>query len=1519
MRPFGYHVTILNTIDHLGKFDGKADKGFFVRYSLNSKAFRVFNSRTRRVKENLHIRFSESTHNVVGSGPDWLFDIDALTKTMNYRPIVADQEKEDNVNSTNNVNTVSSTVNIAGTNEDNELPFDPNMPALGDVSIFNFLRDDEDDGTVADMNNLDTTIQVRHILTTRIHKDHPLDQEEPKKVIHALKDPSWIEAIREELLQFKLQEVWNLVDLLNKKRAMVTKWVFKNKKDERRIVIRNKARLVSQGYTQEEGIDYDEVFAPIKEEVHVCQPPRFEDPDFPDRVYKTMGFKEGKLTRPYTSKGTKVIFWLVQVYVDDIIFGLTKKELCNAFERLMHEKFQMSSLGELTFFLGLQVKQKKDGIFISQDKYVAKILKKFGFTKVKTASTPMVTQKPLLKDEDMDVHMYRSMIGSLMYLTSSRPNIMFAVCACARYQVNPKVSHLYDVKRIFRDCNEKKLIQMVKIHTDKNVADLLTKAFDFWSTAMAKTINEEVHIHARGDGKKIVITELSVRRDLQLEDKEGSTMPTDPHHTPTILQPSSSQPQKTQKPRNPKRKDTHVPQPSGPTESVIDEVVHKELGDRLVRAATTASSLEAEQDSDKTTQCNKIDSLKRRVKKLEKRNRSRTYKLKRLYKVGLSTRVESFDNEESLGKDASKKEKRIDAIDANDEITMVNDPDNEMFDVDDLGGEEVFVAEQVVQKVKDDKEKAELKQLMETIPNEEEVAINAILLDVKSPKIVDWKIHKEGNKSYYQIMRADGKSQMYMIFSQMFKSFDRKDLEDLYKLSMQIYMLVEKKYPLTPPTLSMMLKKKLQIYYESEMAYQLCKLIKKQLKKMHKEDIPKTAFKTHQGHYEFLVMPFGLTNAPSTFQALMNEGGYKWSDKAQSAFETLKSVMQNAPVLTLPDFTKPFEVETDASRVGIGALPKKGKIIVGNDPKLRKELLQYFHRGVVGGHSGVKRCLFELGMVGRACGESWVMVEWQGNGGKWCSGSRDRPSMLATGQYPQWRSRFLRYIDTRPNGDALRKCILSGPYKPTTVLVQAVAATDDSQAIPENTIVETPMNMSPENKAHFQAEKEAIHLILTGIGDEIYSTVDACQTAQEINTCLVETDDSKVIPDSPDMCNDDIQNDQNDVESDDERVALANLIANLKLDVDENKKIQKQLKKTNTTLAQELKECKTILAKNSKTLGESNSVRDRQLALKDIEIKERLKTKAYEISVVKEKHDELIKQNLLTKSHYEGLVKQKTKARSEIPCLYAFPYDQSTHANRLIPDAEETLALKRESRSKLNKDLVRPYDYTTLNSLYEIFKPTTQEFEIQLARANEIRKKIKSRQAYNVMTNNINHFKEIVDNAWIKHSKDQFRAPTSQDMEILIQTCLMPLALKTQNDSFIFVHELKQEMHADLKYVESLEKEIDKLESNKAEFSNMYDMILQECVSNDVTCSYLLSLSDLDALAELQCLYLHKVKERDCLAQKVSNQTESVSKEVHTELLQRFAKVEKHSISLEIALKKRKEQVKNDTVWNERA
>ncbi|GKC98793.1 putative ribonuclease H-like domain-containing protein [Tanacetum coccineum] len=500
MRPFGCPVTILNTIDHLGKFDGKTDEGFFVGYSTNSKVFRVFNSRTRIVEENLHVKFSEDTPNIAGSGPNWLFDIDALTKSMNYKPVVAgnqsngnagtkacddsrktiiekvpgkdyileedlkdaedsrnedseissieeprdNQGKDANVNNTNNINIISSIVNAAGIEDnatDENIVYgcadDPNMPNLEEIV---YSDDDEDVGAKADMTNLGTHIHVSPILTIRIHKDHPVEQiirdihsapqtrrmtksvtnhVEPKKVIQALTDLSWIEAMQDELLQFKLQQVWTLVDLPYGKRAIGTKWIYRNKKDKRGIVVRNKARLVAQGYTQEEGIDYDEVFAPvarieairlflayasfkdfvvyqmdvksaflygkIEEEVYVRQPPGFEDPEFADRVYK----------------------------VEKALYGLHQAP------RAWYETLSTYLLDN-------------------------------GFHR---ASTPMETSKPLMKDEnaeDVDVHLYRSMIGSLMYLTSSRPDIMFVVCACARFQVTPKVSHLYVVKRIFR-------------------------------------------------------------------------------------------------------------------------------------------------------------------------------------------------------------------------------------------------------------------------------------------------------------------------------------------------------------------------------------------------------------------------------------------------------------------------------------------------------------------------------------------------------------------------------------------------------------------------------------------------------------------------------------------------------------------------------------------------------------------------------------------------------------------------------------------------------------------------------------------------------------------------------------------------------------------------------------------------------------------------------------------------------------------------------------------------------------
>ncbi|GJW68367.1 putative ribonuclease H-like domain-containing protein [Tanacetum coccineum] len=203
-------------------------------------------------------------------------------------------------------------------------------------------------------------------------------------------------------------------------------------------------KLVKGNLVKEEGIDYDEVFALVAriEAIRLF----LAYASFKDFVVYEMDVNSaflygkieeevGQIDKTLFLKRNKDDILLVQVYVDDIIFGSTKKQMSNEFETLMHDKFQMSSMGELSLFLGLQVKQKSDGIYISQDKYVAEILKKFDFASVKTASPPMETNKALVKDEeaeDVDVHLYRSMIGSLMYLTASRPDIMFAVCVCAR-------------------------------------------------------------------------------------------------------------------------------------------------------------------------------------------------------------------------------------------------------------------------------------------------------------------------------------------------------------------------------------------------------------------------------------------------------------------------------------------------------------------------------------------------------------------------------------------------------------------------------------------------------------------------------------------------------------------------------------------------------------------------------------------------------------------------------------------------------------------------------------------------------------------------------------------------------------------------------------------------------------------------------------------------------------------------------------------------------------------------------
>ncbi|GJR66757.1 retrovirus-related pol polyprotein from transposon TNT 1-94 [Tanacetum coccineum] len=303
---------------------------------------------------------------------------------------------------------------------------------------------------------------------------------EPKNIKEAMADSAWIESMQEELHQFDRLDVWELVDRPLCKNVINLKWLWKNKRDEENTVIRNKSCLVAKGYAQKEGIDFEESFAPVarlevvrlfiayaahksftvyqmdikttflygplKEEVYVNQP---------DGVVDHIILTKFTVSRKHymvSNKHQERDILLVQIYVDDIIFSSTNPKLSKRFEKLMHSKFDMSMMGELKFFLGIQIHQSPRGIFINQAKYAQEILKKHGMTSCDSIGTPMATKHldADLSGTPIDQTKYHSMVGALMYLTASRPDIVHATCYCARYQAKPTEKHLTAVKRIFR-------------------------------------------------------------------------------------------------------------------------------------------------------------------------------------------------------------------------------------------------------------------------------------------------------------------------------------------------------------------------------------------------------------------------------------------------------------------------------------------------------------------------------------------------------------------------------------------------------------------------------------------------------------------------------------------------------------------------------------------------------------------------------------------------------------------------------------------------------------------------------------------------------------------------------------------------------------------------------------------------------------------------------------------------------------------------------------------------------------
>ncbi|GKA22000.1 retrovirus-related pol polyprotein from transposon TNT 1-94 [Tanacetum coccineum] len=475
-RVFGSKCFILNTKDYLTKFDPKSCEGIFLGYSQNSKAYIILNKHTRKVKESLSVTF-DKTPPPFKTSPlvdDHLDEAEAIrvTKKKNLENDIENEtlEIDEIVNIKESRN--HPLENVIGNLNQRTL----RSQAYNQSNFFCFI----------------STI-------------------EPKNVNEALVDKSWIVTMQEKLNQFIANDFWKLVPQSRNMTIIGTKWVFRNKLDENGIVSRNKARLVAQGYNQQEGIDYDETYAPvarlesirillayacaldfklfqmdvksaflngfINEEVYVTQPPGFIDFEKPDHVYKLKKalyglkqapkawydrlkaflikheYKMGMVDNTLFTKKKSSNLIIVQIYVDDIIFGSTCQDMCDEFAKIMHDEFEMSMMGELNFFLGLQIKQMEDGIFFNQSKYIKEMLKKFGLEESKPMKTPMSSNTKLTKDEEcelVDSTKYRGMIGSLLYLTASRPDIMFSVCLCARFQEAPKTSHLEAVKRIFR-------------------------------------------------------------------------------------------------------------------------------------------------------------------------------------------------------------------------------------------------------------------------------------------------------------------------------------------------------------------------------------------------------------------------------------------------------------------------------------------------------------------------------------------------------------------------------------------------------------------------------------------------------------------------------------------------------------------------------------------------------------------------------------------------------------------------------------------------------------------------------------------------------------------------------------------------------------------------------------------------------------------------------------------------------------------------------------------------------------
>ncbi|MCH79563.1 gag-pol polyprotein [Trifolium medium] len=448
---FGSKCYILADREPRRKLDPKSEEGIFLGYSTNSRAYRVYNSRTKILMESINVVIDDAT---LSKPTDVDLDVDTSDDT------VAETEFK----------------------SDDEAPI-PEPAQINKAPSIRIQKNHPKDLIIGSPTQGITTRRSNEIISNSCFAS----KIEPKNVRETLTDKFWIEVMQDELTQFKRSEVWDLVPRPDNINVIGTKWVYKNKSDEGGVITRNKARLVAQGYTRVEGLDFDETFAPVArlesirlllgvacilkfklyqmdvksaflngylhEEVYVEQPKGFIDPNYPNHVYKlkkalyglkqaprawyerltefllSQGYKKGGHDKTLFVKENSGKLMIAQIYVDDIVFGGMSEEM---------------------------VKQMEDTIFVSQNKYAKNIIKKFGMENAAHKRTPAATHLKLTKDEkgiDVDQSMYGSMIGSLLYLTASRSDITFAVGVCARYQSEPKMSHLVQVKRILKYIN----------------------------------------------------------------------------------------------------------------------------------------------------------------------------------------------------------------------------------------------------------------------------------------------------------------------------------------------------------------------------------------------------------------------------------------------------------------------------------------------------------------------------------------------------------------------------------------------------------------------------------------------------------------------------------------------------------------------------------------------------------------------------------------------------------------------------------------------------------------------------------------------------------------------------------------------------------------------------------------------------------------------------------------------------------------------------------------------------------